>query len=81
MSIEDAEGKMFGEILRAFEMYRREIRMRNKVLLYEAILQADEERELGWLEAAEKCNEVYAEMYVLKRPQGGKYGWQAKTKS
>lgn len=75
------DDKMFEALLRTLELFRREMRMRNKVRLYEAIVSADDDRELGWLEAAEKTNEVYAEMYVLKRPRGGKCGWQSKDKS
>lgn len=59
---------VLNKILRAVEMYRRELRMSNKVRLYNAILESDQ-GEMDWTELARETNKVYAELYVLERPQ------------
>jgi hypothetical protein len=66
----DGDMRMLREVLRAAEMYRRELRMRNKVELYQAILDADG-GDLSWLEVAKTANQVYAELYVLSKPRQG----------
>lgn len=58
--------KALKEVLHSIEMVRREFRMRNKVELYKALLVADD-GERDWEELAEVVNQVYAEMYVLRR--------------
>lgn len=58
--------KALREVLHSVEMFRREVRMRNKVELYKALLVADD-GEMDWEELAEVANQVYAEMYVLRR--------------
>lgn len=61
------EIEVLNKVLRTAEMFRRELRMRNKVELYKVILEADQ-GEMDWCELARETNQVYAELYVLERP-------------
>lgn len=69
----NSDTKIVREILRAVEMFRREVRMRNKVELYRAISSVAEDN-FGWVQMARVVNEVYAEMYVLSKPRGDGHG-------
>lgn len=62
----ESDSRNLKEVLRAVEMFRREVRMRNKVELYKAILSSDSD-DLEYEAIAETVNQVYADMYVLRR--------------